>query len=179
MFPSQFSRTTASPGRYCNQGGADCLGCRSFLRFEPSDGRGMAISGLENSPRRLLHTKRTCCSITIIWRSPSSLRDARRLVRWTREQKAPIYCASLRCNFRPPCCRVRRAQPKSAGSGGAESYESVTLPGGIHAVLRSQDVLMKRSIRSYIGNFGLDIFQQGRAFKFDVTAMRLELEAAR
>lgn len=71
------------------------------------------------------------------------------------------------------------------GLGGAESYESVTLPeitfeiGGIHAILRSQDVLMSRGIRSYIGNFGLDIFQQGRAFKFDFTAMRLELEAAR
>jgi hypothetical protein len=70
------------------------------------------------------------------------------------------------------------------GVGGAESYESVTLPeitfeiGGIHTILRSQDVLMTRSIRSYIGNFGLDIFQQGRAFKFDFTAMRLELEPA-
>jgi predicted aspartyl protease len=71
------------------------------------------------------------------------------------------------------------------GIGGAELYESVTLPeitfeiGGIHAILRSQDVLMNRGIRSYVGNFGLDVFQQGRAFKFDFTAMRLELEAAR
>lgn len=70
------------------------------------------------------------------------------------------------------------------GIGGTESYESVTLPeitfeiGGIHAILHSQDVLMNRDIRSYIGNFGLDTFQQGRAFKFDFTAMRLELEAA-
>src|ERR1700722_934895 len=71
------------------------------------------------------------------------------------------------------------------GIGGAELYESVTVPeitfeiGGIHAILRSQDVLMNRGIRSYIANFGLDIFQQGRAFTFDFTAMRLELEAAR
>jgi hypothetical protein len=71
------------------------------------------------------------------------------------------------------------------GLGGTESYESVTLPeitfeiGGIHAILRSPDVLVNRGTRSYIGNFGLDIFQQGRAFKFDFTAMRLELEAAR
>ena len=50
--------------------------------------------------------------------------------------------------------------------------------GGIHAVLRSADVLMNRSIRSYIGNFGLDVLQQGRAFKLDFTAMRLEVEAA-
>jgi len=70
------------------------------------------------------------------------------------------------------------------GLGGTESYESVTLPeiafeiGGIHAIKRSQDVLLNRSIRSYIGNFGLDIFQQGRAFTFDFTAMRLELEPA-
>jgi hypothetical protein len=71
------------------------------------------------------------------------------------------------------------------GLGGTESYESVTIPeitfeiGGIHAILRDQNVLMNRGTRSYIGNFGLDIFQQGRAFKFDFTAMRLELEAAR
>jgi hypothetical protein len=70
------------------------------------------------------------------------------------------------------------------GIGGAESYASVTLPeitfeiGGIQAILRSKDVLMNRGIRSYIGNFGLDIFQQGLAFKFDFTAMRLELETA-
>ncbi len=70
------------------------------------------------------------------------------------------------------------------GLGGAESYESVTLPevtfeiGGIHAVLRHADVLMNRSIRSYIGNFGLDVLQQGQAFKFDFSAMRLEVQAA-
>jgi|SRR5579863_2502949 len=70
------------------------------------------------------------------------------------------------------------------GVGGKETYESVTLPevsfelGGIQAVLHSPEVLMNRSIRSYIGNFGLDLFQQGRAFKFDFTAMRLELGGA-
>jgi len=71
------------------------------------------------------------------------------------------------------------------GIGGVESYDSVTLPeitfeiGGIHATLRSQNVLMNRGTRSYIGNFGLDVFQQGRAFKFDLAAMRLELEVAK
>lgn len=70
------------------------------------------------------------------------------------------------------------------GIGGAESYQSVTLPGitfeigGSRATLRRADVLMNRSIRSYIGNFGLDLFQQGRAFKLDFTAMRIELETA-
>jgi predicted aspartyl protease len=69
------------------------------------------------------------------------------------------------------------------GVGGAESYESVTLPeiafeiGTAHVILRSRAVLMNRSTMNYIGNFGLDVFQQGRAFKFDFTAMRLELEA--
>ena len=78
----------------------------------------------------------------------------------------------------------RKGSTQVHGVGGAESYASVTLPeitfeiGGIHTILRSRDVLMNRGIRSYIGNFGLDIFQQGRAFKFDFTAMTLELEAA-
>jgi hypothetical protein len=70
------------------------------------------------------------------------------------------------------------------GVGGAESYQSVTLPeitfeiGGRRATLRRIGVLMNRSVRSYIGNFGLDVFQQGRAFKLDFTAMRMELETA-
>ena len=70
------------------------------------------------------------------------------------------------------------------GVGGAESYASVTLPaitfelGGVRTILRSPNVLMNRGIRSYVGNFGLDVFRQGRAFTFDFTAMRLELEAA-
>ena len=50
--------------------------------------------------------------------------------------------------------------------------------GGLHAVLRNADVLMSRSTRSYIGNFGLDVLQQGRAFKLDFNSMRLEVEAA-
>ena len=76
----------------------------------------------------------------------------------------------------------RKSSTEIRGVGGRDSYESVTLPeitfeiGGIQAVLRSRDVLMNRSIRSYIGNFGLDVFQQGRAFKLDFTAMRLELD---
>jgi predicted aspartyl protease len=78
----------------------------------------------------------------------------------------------------------RKSSTQVRGVGGAESYASVTLPeitfeiGGIQAILRSQDVLINRGIRSYIGNFGLDVLQQGRAFTFDFTAMRLELEAA-
>ena len=77
----------------------------------------------------------------------------------------------------------RKGTTQVRGVGGAESYESVTLPeltleiGGIHEVLRNADVLMSRGTRSYIGNFGMDVLQQGRAFKLDFTAMRLELEA--
>jgi hypothetical protein len=44
------------------------------------------------------------------------------------------------------------------------------------ATLHRIGVLMNRSVRSYIGNFGLDVFQQGRAFELDFTAMRLKLE---
>ena len=78
----------------------------------------------------------------------------------------------------------RKGSTQVRGVGGAESYASVTLPeitfeiGGMQAILRSQDVLINRGIRSYVGNFGLHVLQQGRAFKFDFTAMRLELEAA-
>ena len=68
------------------------------------------------------------------------------------------------------------------GVGGAESYESVTLPevafeiAGRQAVLHNADVLVNRGVRSYIGNFSMDLFQQGSALKLDFSAMRLELE---
>jgi len=79
----------------------------------------------------------------------------------------------------------KKSTTQVRGMGGAESYESVILPeltfeiGGMKATLRSQNVLMNRGTRAYIGNLGLDVLQQGRAFKLDFTAMRLELEAAR
>jgi hypothetical protein len=77
----------------------------------------------------------------------------------------------------------KKGSTETSGIGGKEFYESVTLPdvtfelGGIRAVLRSPHVLMNRSLRSYIGNLGLDVFQQGGAFKLDFSAMRLELGA--
>jgi hypothetical protein len=77
----------------------------------------------------------------------------------------------------------RKGSTEISGIGGKEFYESVTLPevkfelGGIQAVLSSPHVLMNRSLRSYVGNLGLDVFEQGRAFKLDFTAMRLELGA--
>ena len=79
----------------------------------------------------------------------------------------------------------KKGKTEVRGIGGVESYESVTLPeftfeiGGFPAILRSQNVLMNRGTRSYIGNFGLDVLEQGRAFKLDFGAMTLELEAAR
>ena len=79
----------------------------------------------------------------------------------------------------------KKGSTEIRGVGGAASYESVTLPefafeiGGFPAILRSREVLMQRAARSYIGNFGMDTFQQGRAFKLDFTAMRLELEPVR
>jgi len=78
----------------------------------------------------------------------------------------------------------KKSTTQVRGVGGAESYESVILPeltfeiGGMNATLRSQNVLMNRGTRTYIGNLGLDVLQQGRAFKLDFTAMKLELEAA-
>ena len=75
----------------------------------------------------------------------------------------------------------KKASSEIRGIDGAEAYESVILPeltfevGGIQAVLRSADVLLSRSIRSYIGNFGMDVWQLGSAFKLDFTAMPLEL----
>ena len=107
------------------------------------------------------------------------------MARWTRELRARISFAKLAVQFPSILESGKKGTTQVHGVGGTESLESVTLPetrfeiGGIHAILRSQDVLLNRGTRSYIGNFGLDTFQQGRAFKFDFTAMRLELEVAR
>jgi len=69
--------------------------------------------------------------------------------------------------------------------GGAETYESVIIPelrfevGGMETVLRPAHVLLNRASRSYIGNFGMDLLRQARAFKVDFAAMTLELEASK
>lgn len=76
----------------------------------------------------------------------------------------------------------KKTKAEIRGVGGAESYESVLLAelpfqiGEFHAILRNTSVLMDRSVRSYAGNFGMDVLKQGTAFKIDFTAMKLELE---
>ena len=67
------------------------------------------------------------------------------------------------------------------GVGGAEAYESVTLPeltldvGGRQTIVRPAHVLMNRGVRSYVGNLGMDVFHQGAAFRLDFRAMTLHM----
>lgn len=69
------------------------------------------------------------------------------------------------------------------GVGGVETYDSLTLPefkftvGGLETALRPAHVLLNRTARSYIGNFGIDLLMQGRGFRLDFGAMTLDLEA--
>jgi hypothetical protein len=69
------------------------------------------------------------------------------------------------------------------GVGHAENFDSITLPelkfqiGGTDVVLRPAHVLMKQlGAKCCVGNFGMDLFKQGRAFRIDFGAMRFELE---
>jgi gag-polyprotein putative aspartyl protease len=69
------------------------------------------------------------------------------------------------------------------GVGHADNFESITLDevklgvGGTDVVLRPAHVLMKQlGARCCVGNFGMDLFKQGRAFRIDFGAMRFELE---
>ena len=69
------------------------------------------------------------------------------------------------------------------GVGHAENFDSIALDevklriGGGDVVLRPAHVLMKQlGAKCCVGNFGMDLFKQGRAFKIDFGAMRFELE---
>jgi len=69
------------------------------------------------------------------------------------------------------------------GVSHAETFESMTLPelklnvGHLDVMLRPAHVLLKQiGAKCCIGNFGMDLLKQGRAFKIDFTTMRLELE---
>jgi predicted aspartyl protease len=69
------------------------------------------------------------------------------------------------------------------GVGHAESFDSITLPevmfriGGVDTVLRPAHALLKQfGPKGTVGNFGLDLMKQGRAFRIDLAAMTLELE---
>jgi predicted aspartyl protease len=79
----------------------------------------------------------------------------------------------------------KRESSEVRGVGGPETYESVVIPelrfevGGLETVLRPARILLNRGPRSYIGNFGMDLLRQARAFKVDFAAMTLDLEASK
>ena len=68
------------------------------------------------------------------------------------------------------------------GVGNAQSFDSITLPelrfqiGNLDAVLSPAHVLLKQiGAKCCVGNFGMDLLKQGRAFKIDFGAMKLDL----
>ena len=69
------------------------------------------------------------------------------------------------------------------GVGHAETFDSVTVPelrfriGNVDTKLRPAHVLLKQiGAKCCLGNFGMDLLKQARAFKLDFGAMRLDLE---
>jgi hypothetical protein len=69
------------------------------------------------------------------------------------------------------------------GVGNAESFDSITLPelklriGRLDVALRPAHVLLKQiGATCCVGNVGLDLLTQGRSFRIDFVAMRLDLE---
>jgi len=85
---------------------------------------------------------------------------------------------------------LREAGKKDAtevrGVGNAETFDSITLPevridiGHLDAELRPAHVLLKQiGAKCRVGNFGMDLLKQGRAFKIDLGAMTLNLEPNR
>jgi predicted aspartyl protease len=82
---------------------------------------------------------------------------------------------------------LARAGKKDAtevrGVGQAETFDSITLPevkfeiGEVETVLRPAHVLLKQiGTKRCVGNFGMDLLKQGRAFRIDLRAMTLTLE---
>jgi predicted aspartyl protease len=77
----------------------------------------------------------------------------------------------------------KKGSTEVRGVGHAETFDSITIPeitfhlGSIDTVLRPAHVLLKHpGNKCCVGNLGLDLLQQGRAFKIDFGAMTLELE---
>jgi predicted aspartyl protease len=69
------------------------------------------------------------------------------------------------------------------GVGNAESFDSITLPelklnlGYLDVALRPAHVILKQlGATCCDGNFGMDLLKQGRAFRIDFSAMRLDLD---
>jgi predicted aspartyl protease len=70
------------------------------------------------------------------------------------------------------------------GVGHAETFDSITVPelrfrvGGLDTILHPAHVLRKQiGAKCCVGNFGMDLLKQARAFTIDFGAMTLELEA--
>jgi len=80
--------------------------------------------------------------------------------------------------------RGKRDSKEIRGVGHAETFDSVVLPelsfevGGLRTVLRPAHVILKDiGPKCCIGNFGLDLLKQGRAFDIDFGSMILRLKA--
>ena len=78
----------------------------------------------------------------------------------------------------------RKDATEVRGVGHAESFDSITVPvlmfriGNADTTLSPAHVLLKQiGAKCCVGNFGTDLLKQGRAFKIDLGAMRLDLEA--
>src|SRR5262249_2484726 len=70
------------------------------------------------------------------------------------------------------------------GIGGAATYDAVTVPqvnftiGNVEAYLRPAQIITNDAgAKCCVGNFGMDLLKQGRAFKIDFGAMKLDLES--
>lgn len=69
------------------------------------------------------------------------------------------------------------------GVGHAETFDSVSVPevvfelGGSRAFVKPARVILRdMGARGCVGNLGLDLLRQGRAFSMDLSAMTLVLE---
>jgi hypothetical protein len=77
----------------------------------------------------------------------------------------------------------KRDTTEVRGVGHAESFDSITLPelrlnvGDLDVVLRPAHVILKQiGAKCCVGNFGMDLLKQGRAFKIDFNTMRLDID---
>lgn len=80
----------------------------------------------------------------------------------------------------------RKGSREVRGVGHSESFDSITVPevrlevGGLGTTLRPAHVLMKSiGAKPSVGNVGLDLLKQARAFRIDFGAMTLQLEPNR
>ena len=80
----------------------------------------------------------------------------------------------------------RKGSREVRGVGHSESFDSITVPevrlevGGLGTALRPAHVLMKSiGAKPSVGNVGLDLLKQARAFRIDFGAMTLQLEPNR